>query len=86
MLGIAWITLQSGSNPKFVPQVHTMDEVETARSAKFLIHRRGADAAKQWAAQRALEVTDSESRSTWLRILQAIIDLSPSSDADTPFN
>lgn len=63
-----------------------MDEVETARSAKFLIHRRGADAAKQWAAQRALEVTDAESRAAWLRILQAIIDLSPTSDADTPFN
>jgi len=63
-----------------------MDEVETARSAKFLIHRRGADAAKQWAARRALEVSDAESRAAWLRILQAIIDLSPASDADMPFN
>ena len=63
-----------------------MDEVETARSAKFFIHRRGAAAAKSWAAQRALEVADSESRAAWLRILQAIIDLSPSSEADTPLN
>jgi hypothetical protein len=63
-----------------------MDEVETARSAKFLIHRRGAEAAKRWAAQRALEVTDGQSRTAWLRILQAIIDLSPSADSDTPFN
>jgi hypothetical protein len=63
-----------------------MDEVETARSAKFLIHRRGAEAAKAWAAQRALEVTEGESRVAWLRILQAIIDLSPSADSDTPFN
>jgi hypothetical protein len=69
-----------------MPQVHVMDEVETARSAKFLIHRRGAEAAKQWAAQRALEVTDAESRATWLRILQAIIDLSPTPGADTPLN
>jgi hypothetical protein len=63
-----------------------MDEVETVRSAKFLIERRGADAAKRWAAQRALEVEDPESRAAWLRILQAIIDLSPSSEAETPFN
>ena len=63
-----------------------MDEVETARSAKFLIERRGADAAKRWAAQRALEVSDSESRAAWLRILQAIIDLSPSTEGKTPFN
>jgi hypothetical protein len=63
-----------------------MDEIETWRAAKFLIGRRGADAAKQWAAQRALEVTDAESRAVWLRILQAIIDLSPSQAADTPLN
>jgi hypothetical protein len=63
-----------------------MDEIEIRRSAKFLVDRRGADAAKQWAAQRALEVGDAESRAAWLRILQAIIDLSPSSAADTPFN
>ena len=63
-----------------------MDEIETARSAKFLIERRGAAAAKQWAAQRALEVADPESRAAWLRILQAIIDLSPSSEAEMPFN
>jgi hypothetical protein len=63
-----------------------MDEIETARSAKFLIERRGAEAAKRWAAQRALEVTDPESRAAWLRILQAIIDQSPSTAADTPFN
>jgi hypothetical protein len=54
-----------------------MDEIETWRAAKFLIQRRGVDDAKQWAAQRALEVTESESRAAWLRILQAIIDLSP---------
>jgi hypothetical protein len=86
VLGIAWITSQSGSNPSSYLQVHVMDEVETARSAKFLIQRRGADAAKQWAAQRALEVTDAESRAAWLRILQAIIDLNPASGADTLFN
>ena len=63
-----------------------MDEIETWRAAKFLIGRRGADAAKQWAAQRALEVADMEDRSAWLRILQAIIDLSPASEAETPFN
>jgi hypothetical protein len=63
-----------------------MDEVETARSAKFLIARRGAEAAKRWAAQRALAMEDAESRAAWLRILQAIIDLSPSSQAETPFN
>jgi len=63
-----------------------MDEIETWRAAKFLIGRRGADAAKQWAAQRALEVGDTEDRAAWLRILQAIIDLSPSSEAETPFN
>jgi hypothetical protein len=63
-----------------------MDEVEIRRSAKFLIDRRGADTAKQWAAQRALDVADAESRAIWLRILQAIIDLAPSPGADTPFN
>ncbi len=63
-----------------------MDEVETMRSAKFLIQRRGAAAAKSWAAQRALDVGDPESRAAWLRILQAIIDLSPSAEAETPFN
>ena len=63
-----------------------MDEIETWRAAKFLIGRRGADAAKQWAAQRALEVADREDRAVWLRILQAIIDLSPASEAETPFN
>jgi hypothetical protein len=63
-----------------------MDELETARSAKFLIERRGADAAKRWAAQRALEMDNAESRAAWLRILQAIIDLSPSSQAETPLN
>jgi hypothetical protein len=63
-----------------------MDEVETARAAKFLIERRGAEAAKRWAAQRALGVGDPESRAAWLRILQAIIDLSPSAEAETPFN
>jgi hypothetical protein len=63
-----------------------MDEVETARSAKFLIARRGAEAAKRWAAQHALAMEDAESRAAWLRILQAIIDLSPSSQAETPFN
>jgi hypothetical protein len=63
-----------------------MDEVETARSAKFLIARRGADAAKRWAAQRALEADDAAGRAAWLRILQAIIDRSPSSEAETPLN
>jgi hypothetical protein len=63
-----------------------MDEIEIWRAAKFLIDRRGADAAKQWAAQRALEVAEAESRAAWLRILQAVIDLSPSSEAETPFN
>jgi hypothetical protein len=63
-----------------------MDEVETARAAKFLIARRGADAAKEWAAQRALDAGDPESRATWLRILQAMIDRSPSARVETPFN
>jgi hypothetical protein len=63
-----------------------MDEIEIQRSAKFLAQRRGAEAAKQWAARRALEVGDPETRAVWLRILQAIIDLSPSPEADTPFN
>jgi hypothetical protein len=63
-----------------------MDEIEIRRSAKFLIHRRGAGAAKQWAAQRALEVGEPEARAAWLRILQAIIDLSSSPEAETPFN
>ena len=63
-----------------------MDEVDIWRSAKFLISRRGADQAKQWAAQRALEVADAEGRASWLRVLQAIIDLSPSAAADMPLN
>jgi hypothetical protein len=63
-----------------------MDEIETWRAAKFLIERRGADVAKQWAAQRALEAPEAEERAAWLRILQAVIDLSPSPDAETPFN
>ena len=63
-----------------------MDESEIRRSAKFLVDRRGAEAAKQWAAQRALEMPDAEDRATWLRILQAVIDLSPAKGADTPFN
>jgi hypothetical protein len=63
-----------------------MDEIEIFRAAKFLIDRRGADAAKAWAAHRALEVHEAEARVAWLRILQAIIDLSPSEEADTPLN
>ncbi len=63
-----------------------MDEIETWRAAKFLIQRRGAEPAKQWAAQRALEGTDAEARAAWLRILQAIIDLNPAPEADTPLN
>jgi hypothetical protein len=63
-----------------------MDEDDVRRSAKFLVGRRGADAAKQWAAQRALEVADREERATWLRILQAIIDLEPSGGAEAPLN
>jgi hypothetical protein len=63
-----------------------MDEDEIRRSAKFLVERRGAEAAKQWAAQRALEVAGGEDRATWLRILQAVIDLSPAKDADAPLN
>jgi hypothetical protein len=63
-----------------------MDDDDIRRSAKFLIGRRGADEAKRWAAQRALEVADAEDRAAWLRILQAIIDLSPSPEAETPFN
>ncbi len=63
-----------------------MDESEIRRSALFLIERRGIDDAKQWAAQRALEVDGAEERATWLRILQAIIDIGPSEQADTPFN
>jgi hypothetical protein len=63
-----------------------MDDDEIRRSAKFLIDRRGVDEAKQWAAQKALEMDDAESRATWLRILQTIIDLSPSAKADTPLN
>jgi hypothetical protein len=63
-----------------------MDEVETWRAAKFLIARRGAEAAKQWAAQRALAVTEAEQRAAWLQILQAVIDLAPSAEAETPFN
>jgi hypothetical protein len=63
-----------------------MDEIEAWRAAKFLIDRRGAAAAKEWAAQRALDVPDAEARASWLRILQAIIDLSPSPEVDTPLN
>ena len=63
-----------------------MDEIEILRAAKFLIQRRGTDAAKQWAAQRALDVGDAEARAAWLRILQAIIDLNPSAEAETPLN
>ena len=63
-----------------------MDEIDVWRAAKFLISRRGATDAKRWAAQQSLEVTDVESRAAWLRILQAIIDLSPSPDAETPLN
>jgi hypothetical protein len=63
-----------------------MDETDIRRSAKFLIHRRGIEEAKQWAARRALEAADAEARAAWLRILQAIIDLGPSPDAETPFN
>lgn len=63
-----------------------MDAIETRRSAKFLIQRRGAEAAKQWAAQRALDAADPKARAAWLRILQALIDLSPSPEADTPLN
>jgi hypothetical protein len=63
-----------------------VDEVDIRRSAKFLIGRRGAGEAKQWAAQKALEAQDAEGRSAWLRILQAVIDLSPSPEAETPFN
>jgi hypothetical protein len=63
-----------------------MDEAEIRRSAKFLIDRRGVDDAKRWAAQKALEMDNAESRATWLRILQAIIDLNPSAKADTPLN
>ena len=63
-----------------------MDEIETRRAARFLIQRRGAEDAKQWAAQQALEVGDAEARASWLRILQAVIDLSPSSEAEMPFN
>ena len=80
--------LQNKSPRSVLPRVLccSMDEVEIRRSAKFLVDRRGVDAAKRWAAQRALEVGDAESRAAWLGILQAIIDLSPSSAADTPFN
>jgi hypothetical protein len=63
-----------------------MDEHEVERAARFLIERRGAQQAKQWAAQRALEADTAEDRAAWLRILQAIIDLSPSPVADTPLN
>jgi hypothetical protein len=63
-----------------------MDEIDIRRSAKFIMNRRGAEEAKQWAARRALEGADAESRAAWLRILQAIIDLSPSPEADTPLN
>lgn len=63
-----------------------MEEGEIQNSARFLVERRGVEAAKQWAAQRALDVVDAGDRAVWLRILQAIIDLSPASQADTPFN
>ena len=63
-----------------------MDEDEIALAAKFLVERRGADEAKQWAAQQALEVGEVEARAAWLRILQAIIDLNPSDAAETPLN
>ena len=63
-----------------------MDESDIRRSALFLIERRGADDAKQWAARRAVEVADAGERATWLRILQAILDVSPSKSAETPFN
>ena len=63
-----------------------MDETDIQRSAQFLIHRHGAAEAKARAAQRALDVAEPEERAAWLRILQAVIDLSPSSKADTPLN
>jgi len=63
-----------------------MDEVDIRRSAKFLINRRGVADAKQWAAERALALADPEDRAAWLRILQAIVDLSPSAEAETPLN
>lgn len=63
-----------------------MDEADILRSAQFLIERHGVAEAKQRAAQRALDVESAEDRAAWLRILQAIIDLSPSPKAETPFN
>jgi hypothetical protein len=63
-----------------------MDEVEIWRAAEFLIRRRGPDLAKQWAAHQAMDVADPEARAVWLRILQAVIDMRPSTDADTPLN
>jgi len=63
-----------------------MDEVEIRRAAELLIRRRGPDLAKQWAARQAMDVTDAEARAVWLRILQAVIDLRPSTEADTPLN
>jgi hypothetical protein len=63
-----------------------MDEADIRRSAQFLIERRGAEAAKQWAAQRALDAEDGDGRAAWLRILQAIIDLSPATGVDPPLN
>ena len=63
-----------------------MDDILIQRAARFIIHRRGVDAAKQWAAQQALDAADSERRTVWLRILQAMIDRNPSPKAETPFN
>ncbi len=63
-----------------------MDEDEIALAAKFLIDRRGVTEAKEWAARQSLDVGDAEARATWLRILQAIIDLYPSGEAKTPLN
>jgi hypothetical protein len=63
-----------------------MHRNDTERAARFLVERRGVEQAKQWAAERALATADAEDRAEWLRILQAIIDLSPSPGADTPLN
>jgi hypothetical protein len=63
-----------------------MDEADIRRSAQFLIDRHGAAEAKRRAAQRALDVAEAADRAAWLRILQAVIDLSPSPEADTPLN
>jgi hypothetical protein len=63
-----------------------MDDADIRNSAKFLIDRHGVEEAKRRAAQRALDVADSNDRAAWLRILQAIIDFKPSPRADTPLN